>query len=333
MKRRICFLFVLCLCFSCLLSCTGARFTYKDAELYTVGEGSFDPEKVKSVDINWYNGSVTFKIGETDKVEIRETAEDTEAEKMRYLLTEDGELKIQCRDSLNIEDIEDIKNFIADTPEKSLSVMLPEDFSLRSVTVNAVDAGIVSERLSADNIKLVNVSDSIKLKNATAKTIELTSVSGNIEFSECRDADKLSLNSTSGNLVCDDIHASELNVITVSGNVSMCDCEFSDEVIIGTTSGGVEFSGLTGAKRSEFVSVSGDIELALLNEDISLEFKTVSGEFENRLANTDSSTENTDADTSSVYTWGTGKCRISIKTTSGNVKISKIDNNTADTGM
>ncbi len=320
MKKKTALLLALCLCFPCLISCSAVRLTYKDAELYTVGEGVFEADKIKSIDINWYGGKIVF-LADGDEVRISESADVPEADKLRYLLTEDGELKIQCRESFDLEDIKDLK---VEVPKKTLTVSLPATLRLVSLSVNATDSMISSESINADSLYLSNITGDITVGETTADTVDITSVSGDIKLSKCSEAKKVSLNSTSGEIECADISSAVFNAVTVSGDVEITESAFESDVNIDTVSGDIEFSGGVGGPGAVFKSISGDVKLLLLNDDVSIEFETVSGEIKNRLDEIDTADASQEpAETSEVYLWGSGEKKISIKTTSGNAEILK----------
>ena len=305
---------------------TAGGMVYPDADKYTVGNETVTGT-VNSLFIDWTSGRVNIEYHDGDGVIISETASRTlsDNDKLRWWLDGDT-LRIRYakpgfRVTVNLE--------------KELTVSLPRDTVLKSADISSTSGDLNIPSLAADEIRLDSTSGSIGAGTETKK-LTASSTSGDVTILQESDLDTAALNSTSGSLslslkgsvktVTADSTSGSV-ALTVSGtaeNVRMhstsgnlCpDFSSVEQADIGSTSGGV--TGTVAAFRYLKVgTTSGSVSLKLGTEPgFTCKVSSSSGDFNTAL----SLTKNGD-----TYTCGDGSAKLSIDTTSGNIRIEKAD--------
>ena len=224
----------------------GGRYIYDSANKYETldrsGFGSAEDSVAASelltgideIEIHWLTGDVYLVESDEDGVNFQEDyTGNNEDYRMRYRVS-DGKLIIQpCRSRFFSS---------TDLPRKALTVFLPSESTLKSITVETVSA----------NVELMGGS-----------------------------VDTLSINTTSGNITGPGLLAKEYELGTVSGDISLTALPAGSSAIdCETVSGEVRISCTAHPDEIDFNSVSGNLRLTLPKGSCryTLDFSTVSGD-------------------------------------------------------
>ena len=224
----------------------GGRYIYDNANKYeTLDRSGFgsaeDPVAaselltgIDEIEIHWLTGDVYLVESDTDGVTFQEDyTGSNEDYRMRYKVS-NGKLTIQpCRSRFFSS---------TDLPRKALTVFLPSESTLKSITVETVSA----------NVELMGGS-----------------------------VDTLSINTTSGNITGPGLLAKEYELGTVSGDISLTALPAGSSAIdCETVSGEVRISCTAHPDEIDFNSVSGNLRLTLPKGSCryTLDFSTVSGD-------------------------------------------------------
>lgn len=172
MKKKTLIVLLIALCLV-LCSCGFRSGTYS-AWGYNVGEGHIS-SRVKNVEINWVDGSVQVAYHGSDEIAFSETAE-------RHV-NKDGELRWKLDgETLRIEyAAPGFHSWIS--PEKHLTLMLPEGMKLDTLKISAVSAQVQAGELLAGEADTQSVSGDVQLEFANApQKVEANTVSGGVEL-------------------------------------------------------------------------------------------------------------------------------------------------------
>lgn len=253
----------LCGC-SNLLQCK----VYENEESYLIGNGEV-LQTVKSIEINWINGSVNFVLGESKIISVEESAdrELVENEKIRYGLF-DETLKIQFAASGYKFENKAIK---------TLTVTVPNGVAFENITINGVSCNVSLGDVNAKTFEIYTVSGNIDCKSVDSEiqSLKLESVSGKISLKLNGYTSDLKIDSVSGNVeVILNAVPNVGNVKTVSGTVDLSLNENSDIAVSFKTVSGIVNNSLkcenadeafifgTGEKSFSVKTVSGNLNLS-----------------------------------------------------------------------
>ncbi len=226
--------------------------TYKDAELYVVGNAEIG-EAVNELDIHWLDGSVEIVPYDGTTISISESDTSLDSSMKLHWLLKDGKLTVQFAES---------KWFfgLVEWGQKHLTIQIPAD---------------KMEELTDINVE--TVSASVTMKDITTKQTEIGTVSGRVTLSRLI-VDRLELENVSGDTSGNDIFASVLDAQTVSGKIEL-QGEWKN-VKVDTVSGNVIISDDVLPSLLTFDSISANLTLlAPMDNGFSLELDTVSGSF------------------------------------------------------
>ena len=224
----------------------GGRYIYDSANKYETldrsGFGSAEDSVAASelltgideIEIHWLTGDVYLVESDEDGVNFQEDyTGNNEDYRMRYRVS-DGKLIIQpCRSRFFSS---------TDLPRKALTVFLPSESTLKSITVETVSA----------NVELMGGS-----------------------------VDSLTVSTTSGNITGPGLLAEDYDFGTVSGDISLTALPAGSSAIdCETVSGEVRISCTAHPDEIDFNSVSGNLRLTLPKGSCryTLDFSTVSGD-------------------------------------------------------
>lgn len=258
---------------------------------YDTGYAQIPADEVKSLDIDWYGGSVEFTETTDSNVTISENYEGEE--KMIWQLDSSGTLHIRFNKYGSFF----FGNFMGTgSSDKNLTVKIPAQKSFDRVDIDSASADFSADALAADELDIDSASGVIYIGNLTAKNASLESVSGAINLGGVIE-NKLTVESVSGSAK---IYADfvEADLESVSGKY---------EVYIGTK-----------ADSLSAETVSGSVT-AFVNKDINgftVDREGISGSITNEFAVT--------ADSDKLI-YGDGSAEISIETVSGNLTLSPVE--------
>lgn len=240
MKKLSVFILIFALCTALLSGCmitfpSFTSFHYDDADKYTPGGASIT-DTVSRIEVEWVSGEVNVAThSDKDVTFFEESSTLLKDSTSLYYWLEGTTLHIKfCRSG--IRSLNNLK--------KDLTLLIPEELSLREIEVESVSGGISISGIDADEIKA-------------------EAVSGGISLDSCA--------------------SGEVNVETVSGNAEISSVEgYSFD--IETVSGAVSFSSGSAPRELDIETVSGQIVLYLPEDsDFTMDFDTVSGAFSSEL--------------------------------------------------
>ena len=273
---------------------------YADAEKYTAGETDISGG-IAGLDVHWTSGRVIIAYHGEDTVLLRETADRTlsEDEKMRWWMDGDT-LRIQYAKS----------GIRLAMPEKVLTITLPEGTELKDVKIQTNSAGVEIPGMKAERLEVGSTSGSI-IAAAEARTAAFSSTSGDLKIRMTGEAESIELGSTSGSIAAEADKAIQITAGTTSGGIRITAAE-SGSVKAGSTSGNIDLK-LGKVRSLEANATSGSITAALPETPgFTAKVSLTSGSFESGIPLTKNGNQ---------YVCGDGSARISIGTTSGDVRI------------
>lgn len=298
---------------------SGGAYSFADNGKYLSGETDIT-EPVRNLDVAWTAGKVTVVYQAGSTVSVRESCREalSEDRKLRWWL--DG-------DTLRIRYMKSGLRLF-DTPEKELTLMLPEGTALKEVNIGATSGNLEIPDLTAETLRLETTSGDISA-GVKAETVRLGATSGDIRAeaetahleaettSGSQDltlkgsAETVKAGSTSGSIALRGEEARKIEAGSTSGNLIM-DIRTLGEADLSTTSGGVTFQTAAFA-QVKIGSTSGSVTAKLPSEPgFTAKIGTTSGSVDNSMA----LAKNGDS-----YTCGDGSGRLEIGTTSGNIRL------------
>jgi len=238
------------------------ELTYDGGKTY-----SLDAARVRALDVDWPDGSVTIGPGEDDKIVFTQSGAGLTAD--LEWKTENGTLYIQTE-----------RRFLWAGTAGHLQILLPQSLAedLEELTVDTASAPITVQQLSARRLTLDTASGAMELTDTAAGTADLDSASGRIayrgsaenltadtasgaiEISLTGEGDELHLDSTSGAITAGAERLREITAETASGRIelSIADLSVLQDVEVDTVSGRVELRLPEGSGiQTDFETVSG----------------------------------------------------------------------------
>ena len=250
----------------------GGRYIYDNANKYeTLDRSGFgsaeDPVAaselltgIDEIEIHWLTGDVYLVESDTDGVTFQEDyTGSNEDYRMRYKVS-NGKLTIQpCRSRFFSS---------TDLPRKALTVFLPSESTLKSITVETVSANVELMGGSADTLAVSTTSGGITGPGLPAREYDFGTVSGDISLT--------ALPAGSSAIDCE----------TVSGEVRISCTAHPDEIDFNSVSGNLRLTLPKGSCRYtlDFSTVSGDRDTDRFisggDETCDITAETVSGNVE-----------------------------------------------------
>ena len=269
------------------LSLFGLQFSFIDRDDYNDGSSSVAAAQVSDINIDWDAGEVNIEYGKNDKIIFSESNADN-SDKMCWKLT-DGKLNIASNKR-------GFQLFNFGSPNKTLTVTIPENKKFDELSVATASADIKSTKLSAAELNVSTVSGDVSIEEIKADDVDISGVSGNIT-ADCEVSGEIEVESISGDTRISGSYA--------KGNFSC---------VSGITE--AEVANKTDSVTFESVSGNIDIKLSKNADGFQLKRESVSGSFYTKLQGA------MDGDT---YVYGNGSTKIKAETVSGNISINKAE--------
>ena len=294
---------------------------YANADKYTVGDADIS-SAVENLEIDWISGKVNIQYHAGSGISLSETANRnvSEDEKFRWWL--DGKtLRIQFAAP---------KLFSFNNLQKTLTVSLPEGIVFKSVNIETTSGDISVPAMTADELRFDTTSGDVNAV-ITAKNLNASSTSGDMEIRQDSDIRSAILGSTSGNITLSAVSAENIDMKSTSGNLSLTLAGDVKKLHLDSTSGAI-LADLASADKAEFDSTSGNMNVTLQSFS-DLDLDATSGDITLKLPKAPGFTLDLDSRPShlnsalalekngSKYTYGDGSARLRIETTSGNIRI------------
>jgi len=260
------------------------------------------------LDISWINGPVEIKLGDGDKIEIKEYA--------TRELKDDEKLKLSSsRDVLVINWNKSIVSFsLFNNLNKKLVVTVPKQFAngLDIIKCSNTSGMTTCSGFNSDNADFSSVSGKINVSDITAKEFKISGTSGTVNLSNIT-CDKFSGSSVSGYMELDNLVAENADISTTSGAISIQGKIKGIEA--SSISGRIEANMSECPQKVDFSSVSGNQKLTIpQNDGFTAEHSSISGKFSSEFPITENNGK-------SIYSGGEAK--FSFSTTSGSMTILK----------
>lgn len=247
----------------------GWNFNYLDSAQYQVGSGSVSAAGLRSLEINWVDGSVNLEVTDGNSVVFREPDGLDEEDQLRYRVVGDR-LIIQYgkpRWGFGIH---------FSRPAKNLTVEIPRTLAsqLVELKVDTVSAPVRASGLTAKACEVDGVSGDVTFIDCSFDEVEMDTVSGALQLSG--QADSIEFDGVSGGMNLDLLQTPrKISTDTISGSVHLTlprDAAFSVE--LDSVSGKLEneFSSIKsgdtyycgqGGGTFQFDSVSGDVTIQM----------------------------------------------------------------------
>ena len=278
--------------------------TYDNADKYSAGNAEFS-EGISALDIDWSSGTVNVTRHDQNTVSVSEANSADLSEDRRVHTWLDGKtLHIRFCKSGDIS--------FSESTEKKLEVRLPRDLKLDSVSYSCSSADTCFEGIDANDFKADSSSGKLELKDCSAKAFSLDTSSGNILLSQKGEADKITVDTSSGSVEMDLETVKDIKLDSSSGDRRITAGK-AEYVTSNTSSGRTELTFGSTPTEIKHESSSGDIILRLPKDaGFKAVVDTSSGKF---------SSEIPTAMEGDTYTAGSGSCRISADTSSGDIDI------------
>ncbi|MBQ8908621.1 MAG: DUF4097 family beta strand repeat protein [Clostridia bacterium] len=296
--------------------------TYDDANKYRAGAFTYSATTVKSITVEWYSGAITVVEGENSTLSVSESGEALdEAHQLHYFLREDGALFIRFWESGLRDKI--------DEAQKHLTVEIPQNVD---VTLLSTTADIDLHDLQTARALVTSHSGNINIAAMTAKSLDVSSTSGEVSLSNVTTAEAITVTGISGDVAANAVSGKSITVNTTSGKVAIDELNMTDKGRIATVSGDITVHGAK-THSMEVHTTSGKTELALSAYDTvvvdatsgevyltlpegvgtTVYLKTVSGSLHTEKEHT-SALHN-------GYHFGTGEKVVRVETVSGSLHI------------
>lgn len=137
---------------------TKVKISYEHPELYSIGDATID-QPVNSISIDWVAGGVDIRYADSNVFRIREESDSvlTDSLRMRYRVTDDGELKIKFCQSGSY------RNGRLLGINKMLFVEVPHNVNLDEIEIDMVGGIICYDSVPCHklNLDVVNVATTV----------------------------------------------------------------------------------------------------------------------------------------------------------------------------
>ena len=278
------------------------------AQEYTYSWEVETDDDFDGLDISWINGPVEIKLGDGDKIEIKEYA--------TRELKDNEKLKLSSsRDVLIIDWNKSVVSFsLFNNLNKKLVVTVPKQFAkgLNIIKCSNTSGMTTCSGFESDNADFSSVSGKINVSDITTEEFKISGTSGAINLSNIV-CDKFNGSSISGYIELENLVAENANISTTSGKISVQGK--IKEIKANSISGRIEADMSECPKKVDFSSVSGNQKLTIpQNDGFTVGHSSISGGFS-------SDFPITDVRGKSIYSNGDAKFEFS--TTSGSMTILK----------
>ena len=223
------------------------------------GTASVDASSIKRICIEWVDGTVDVRAAQQDTI----TFSETNGEKLCMVYSFKGDTLVirYSKESLKL-------GIHIKTPDKHLTVHVPQDWIADEIEISAVSANITVDLPEVRETEIESVSGDISIRYERSGEISLTTVSGQTAFEG----------------IC-----KELECSSVSGECNVKLLGSTKEIRMNSISGGLEIvldgqSGFTAQLDSVSGSISSDFPTSITGQthtygdgSIRIEAETVSG--------------------------------------------------------
>lgn len=223
------------------------------------GTASVDASSIKRICIEWVDGTVDVRAAQQDTI----TFSETNGEKLCMVYSFKGDTLVIRYNKESLKLGINIK-----TPDKRLTVHVPQDWIADEIEISAVSANITVDLPEVRETEIESVSGDISIRYERSGEISLTTVSGQTAFEG----------------ICNDLECS-----SVSGECNVKLLGSAKEIRMNSISGGLEIvldgqSGFTAQLDSVSGSISSDFPTSITGQahtygdgSIRIEAETVSG--------------------------------------------------------
>ena len=288
-----------------LVGC-GSRLTmtYANEKQYSAGSGEV-PASVRELDVDWSSGAVRVETYAGSTVRIAEHSSRSLPEELQVHWWLDGAtLRIRfCASGQRLS--------LPDTAKKELTVSLPQELALESLTVDTAAADVTVAEAYADVLRVSTASGDMELSCA-AKQIELNSASGSMALLASGSCESLAAHSASGRIKTELDSVEMLKCGSASGSIEI-DAAAADFVYAESTSGKIVLALDKLAHEGKVDSTSGKVTLQLPQDaGFTAKIRSNSGELHSDFA------MKYDGES---YVCGDGRTMLTIETTSGDIAL------------
>ena len=248
MKKIFAITVIFALLALCLTSCNFGinRYDFDNHPKYVKGGGTLN-EQITALDIEWLSGQVEIKYHTEDSVVFFESGDFKASDDTQMYHYFDGTtLHVRFyRQGMHI----------GATPNKTLTVFLPQSLKLNYTDVELVSASLYVEELSSASMDIETVSGDVTLDGVRVDSLDASVVSGDFKASFLGDISELDVEAVSGDVHLDFESApNDMDLETVSGDVTIIHPE-SDGFTLeyDSTSGALSCELPTSLNRGEYV--------------------------------------------------------------------------------
>ena len=263
---------------------------YPDARKYKTGAFTYAADEVKAVEVYWRSGEIALIESGASELSVSESGSELPEDTALHYLLDGGVLRIRfCGSGARI---------LVNEADKRLRLEVPKGID---ISVHTTSALVKADALEQGNILISAFSGRTELGTVTAENIDLSSSSGAIRAGSVA-AQTVKCRSSSGSVGLGSVSAGTLDCGTSSG---------AETLRIATSSGRAELA-FSEAPSAEIHSSSGKIVLTLAGGGAELSYTSGSGKL---------FTERSFTRRGALYVFGSGECRLTVETSSGNLEI------------
>lgn len=158
-------------------------------------------------------------------------------------------------------------------PSMIYEIFIPKEYS-KNINIKTVSGDImVEDNISNQNLTLKSTSGDIKSTNTLTSTIDIQTVSGDVDLEDV--VGTTSIKTTSGDVKASNLEG-DINIHTVSGDIRIS--SLIGGTNIETTSGDIKMNRFELQNASKMKTVSGEVDLTLENTNCEVRTKTTSGD-------------------------------------------------------
>ena len=251
------------------LSFGGWDFHYKDSAQYQVGSGSVSAAGLRSLEVNWVDGSVHLEVTDGDSVVFREPDGLDEEDQLRFQVVGDRLIIQYSKPRWGF-------GFHASQPAKHLTVEIPRTLAgqLVELQVDTVSAPVTATGLTAQDCEVDSVSGNVTFTGCSFGELEMDTVSGGLQLSG--QANSVEFDGVSGGMDLTLLQVPrKVSTDTISGSIHLTlpqDAAVSveldsasgklDNEFSSTKTGDIYYCG-QGGGTFQFDSVSGDVVIRM----------------------------------------------------------------------
>lgn len=281
MNKKLTLIAIIAVAVLILSACSPVGIRYANSNRYTSGDASIS-DRVRELNINWADGSVSVQYHRGSRVEVSETAGHSMNKDQRLHWYLDG-------NTLNIQYAASGSHVLSNL-NKQLTVLLPDDLRLDDLRINVASAQVEADGVDAENIRICTASGRIAVRQqGRCEELKVDSASGGVAV-ELDKVDKLNINTASGAVYVNAAQLEKADVSCVSGKVTMQFADAPDRVDVETVSGDAtlllprdagftaELDSATGKLGGELIKGSHGDEATVGNGKCIIDMDSVSGD-------------------------------------------------------